>query len=558
MKKIMDNRGITIPLVLIVLVLASIFGFSSLFVMNTQTRFNIVDYASKKALEYAEAGYNKYLWHLNDQPDFYIVDKAKSNDDKSKIEGKDMPFQDGFYRLEITKPEDTDRFVTIKSTGWTNNNPDIRRTIEAKVRKKQFVHHVYVSNSDGDSIWWTIGDESHGPYHTNGDLLIEKKPIFYDTVSYSGKCYRNNGYNWRGYIVKKELITDEDKKNNTEYYYPDFKVKTPQQPQKVDKLEFPKTNEDLRKWAEKDNMVFYGRTCIHLEGENIKIRNGKDSAITYSLSSIKNKVIYIDKAEGGGTGKFDLKSGNIFISGELKGVLTIAAANNIYITYSDPTNWYDYDSNNMKDKNKKPNQPPELYKWSNNNTYGYPEKGGIKYKNTTFTASYKPTGKDYWIREANGKDMLGLVANNDILILHYGWPKMPVSSDGGYPYWNFGWEWNPSEKKWEPSFRYYGIYDVAPNNVTIHAALFAVNGGFGYEFYNDDYSYYYTKKGDIILWGNITQKTRLAVGFIDTSGYNKKYSHDPRMFYDYPPHILEPVNVGWEIHDWKEIQVTEE
>ena len=44
-----------------------------------------------------------------------------------------------------------------------------------------------------------------------------------------------------------------------------------------------------------------------------------------------------------------------------------------------------------------------------------------------------------------------------------------------------------------------------------------------------------------------------AVGIINTSGYNKRYAHDPRMFYDYPPHILELINVGWEIHDWKEV-----
>lgn len=553
MNRVFNNKGVTIPVVLVVLLISTILGFASMNMITSQTKFNIIDDSSKKAIEYAEAGYNQYLWHLNDDVNFY---STKLSDD---MQGVDISFQDGYYRLQVTKPSDTDRFITIKSTGWTKSNPDIKRTIEAKIRKKQFVHHVYVSNNEGNNIWWTSGDESHGPYHTNGDLLIEKKPIFYDTVSYSGKCYKNNG-NYK----KKELITDEDKKTPTTYYYPDYKVKIPQQPEKVDKLEFPEDNKSLKTWAQKDNMYFTGRTCIFLDGENIKIRNKKDSNVTtISISSIKNKVIYVDAVDGS-TGKFDINAGNIFISGELKGVLTIAAANDIYITYGDPTNWYDYDQSNMKNANNEPNQPPESYKWSNNNYYSYPEKGGIKYKNTTFTASYKPNGEDFWIREANGKDMLGLVANNNIFILHYGWPKMPVSSDGGYPYWNFKWEWNPSEKQWVPSSKNNGMYDVAPKNIILHSALFAVNGGFGYEKYNfyDSTDRHgnpiYTKKGDIILWGNVTQKIRLAVGLIDTSGYNKKYAHDPRMFYDYPPHILEPVNVGWEIHDWKETKPTEE
>lgn len=529
MNKIGNNKGISIPLVLIVALVTIIFGFTSLRMINSEARFNIIDDSNKKAIEYAEAGYNKYLWHLNDDVNYYSTQASID------IQNVPIPFQDGYYKLEVTKPSDTDRFITIRSTGWTKTNPDIKRTIEAKIRKKQFVHHVYVSDDEGNNIWWTTGDESHGPYHTNGDLRIQKKPVFYDTVTYSKTLYKGTGYN------------------------PDFKVKSPAQPAKVDTLDFPLTNADLKNWAAKDNMVFEGRTCIYLDGENIKIRNGRDKVSdikNINISSIKNKVIYVDKAAGGGTDKFDLRSGNVFISGELKGVLTIAASNNIYITYADPTNWYDYDISNMTDKNNKPNQPPKSFRWSNNTSYNYPENGGIKYKTTTFTASYKPAGKDHWIREANGKDMLGLVANNDILILHYGWPKMPISSDGGYAYWSFEWKWKSSgspKNLWVPSSTDNGMYDVAPKDVTIHSALFAVNGGFGYELYEDNYSTSDTRKGDITLWGNITQKVRKAVGLIDTTGYNKKYSHDPRMFYDYPPHILEPTNVGWEIHEWKEI-----
>ena len=51
-------------------------------------------------------------------------------------------------------------------------------------------------------------------------------------------------------------------------------------------------------------MVFTGRTCIFLDGENVKIRNknaSKDGNFTKSISSIKNKVIMlitVDAAQG--------------------------------------------------------------------------------------------------------------------------------------------------------------------------------------------------------------------------------------------------------------------
>ncbi len=509
-------------MVLIALVITTIFGVVLLFMTNTQTKLNSLDKQSKISFEYAESGYNKYLWHLNDDPEFYLTQDSKD------MMNKDIEFQNGFYRLEVERPDDEDRFVVIKSTGWTKENPDIKRTIIAKIRKKQFVHHVYVSDSDGDNIWWTKGDESLGPLHTNKDIRIQQNPIFYDTVSYSGQLKKGTNYS------------------------PDFKVKNPLQPEKTNTLDFPNHNKDLKTWAEKDNMVFKGRTCIYLDGKNIKIRNGNDSVDkikTISISSIKNKVIYVEKDQGGGTGKFDIKAGNIFISGELEGELTIGAENNVYITYDDPTNWYDYDNDNMNNFSKKPNQPPQSFKWSDGKWRDYPEKGGIRYSKTTFSLS---NGK--MTRSANGDDMLGLIANNEILILHYGWPKRALRSDLSDNYWNFKWRldssWFGWNKEWvKESYE----YDFAPQDITIHAALFSINSGFGFESYNRG-----NPRGEIKIWGNITQRERLPVGSIGSNGsvihgYNKEYIHDPRMLYNYPPHIIEPTNVGWEIHEWKEV-----
>lgn len=92
-----------------------------------------------------------------------------------------------------------------------------------------------------------------------------------------------------------------------------------------------------------------------------------------------------------------------------------------------------------------------------------------------------------------------------------------------------------------------GIISITVLSISIQADVFSVNNGFGFENYDKG-----SRKGDITLWGNITQRKRLAVGTIGSTGYSERYVHDPRMFYDYPPHILEPTNVGWEIHEWKE------
>lgn len=530
MKRIFNNKGMVMPLVLFIFTIAFLFGATSLHVTSSQTLFNKIDDTKKDSYEYAEAGYNKYMWHLNDDVSFYSSVMSDSMLETTELEDgylvyKPEKYLNGYYKLRVRKPSSGDRFITIESTGWNESNPGIKTTILAKVRKKQFVHQVYVSDDEGSNIWWTTGDESIGPFHTNGFLRIDGRPTFFDTVS----------------------IQDSSKYITKSGARPDFKVKDPEQPEQSGPLIFPSTNSELSAWAEKDKMVFYGRTCIFLEGDKIKVRNGSDSKEQikyYNVNDLKYKVIYVEQASGSGSlGKFDLKPGNLFISGELEGQLTIGAANNIYITHDDPTNWYDYNNADFYDSSTTPPQPPNSYYWNGRNN-PYPEKGGITYKNTTFNIS-----SDKVERTAKGKDMVGLIANNDILVLHYGWPKMP---DGYGNYWDFQWRkktsWFGRFIEWERSNTNKNTYDVGPRTVNIEAALFSVGGGFGYEDYNSG-----PRKGNIELWGNITQKERLPVGTINSTGYNKIYRHDPRMFYDYPPRILEPANAGWEIHEWKVI-----
>lgn len=528
MKKHYKNeKGIVLPIVVIVFSIMLILGFSLMNTTDSETKINKRDEESKRALQYAEAGYNAYLWHLNDDVNFYSIEPEKLDKDTRKlVNGEAIEFKGGFYKVKVEKPSDTDRYVKITSTGWTKSNLSNKRTIVAKIRKKQFVHQVYVSENDGSNIWWTSGDECHGPYHTNGVLRVQKTPKFYDTVTYSGG------------------IDDQVRTSNKEHVY------LAGEPKKVEKLGFPKNNEDLKKWAEKDNMVFNGRTCIYLDGDNVKIRNGNSKGIkSYSISqNIKNCVIYVEGNQKNEYrnfyDKFDLNAANVFVSGTLNGKLTIAAENNIYITAIDPTIW----------------DMPEYF-----------TDKGIEYYGTKFNGKKDGTGtgseemsaldseKNIYTRYAlkknggDGKDMLGLVANNDVMIMHYGWFKYKNENDlddESYQYdwvkehYLFWYRWVKVPKK----------IDVAPKDIIIDSAIFAVNGGFGFEDYDIGGS-----KGHIVLWGNITQNKRKEVGTFNSNngenitGYKKKYAHDPRMFYDYPPHILEPTNVGWEVIEWKEI-----
>ncbi len=558
MKKYWNQVGSVTPMLLLVFIIMLILGGAGILITQNQLKMNTYYVAEEKALQYAEAGFNNYLWHLNDDVNFY------SRQESEIMQKEPQPFQDGYYLLKVTKPSDSERYVTIRSTGWVAASPDIKRTIEVKIRKKQFVHQVYVSESEGKNIVWATGDEVHGPYHTNGIFRVSGGPIFYDIVT----------------ITSKENYKPDRDAN------PVYKMGPPQP---IGPLAFPKTNSKLKDWAEIDNAVYTGRTCIYLRDDQIKIRKRDGEVEVRKIPA--NKVIYVDGEEKPGD-KWGLNTANVFISGTLSGELTIAAQNNIYIMHDNPTEWYeDQGYSDGYSGSESPPQPPRRFNHPyKSSTQSYPYQGGIFYKDTTFGDPEHPSIYDeelgIYVRQAEGPDMLGLVANHNIWISHYGWPKNP--KDGGKLYWDYYWEWEKREIRnfWGQFIRdesgwykkqqietlplynengqiirdrwgrvlyqnYNTTYDMAPENVNIHAAVFAVQGGFGYEDY-----YYGPKKGDIVLWGNLTQYKRLAVGFVATTGYTKKYAHDRRMFYDYPPHILEPINVGWEIRDWREVSTS--
>lgn len=116
------------------------------------------------------------------------------------------------------------------------------------------------------------------------------------------------------------------------------------------------------------------------------------------------------------------------------------------------------------------------------------------------------------------RDMLGLIADNYVYIEH---------------------------------FR--GRRDVAPFNIEVNAAIFALNHSFGFESYRTG-----PAKGTLTIRGPIVQRYRGPVGTFSwggarLSGYTKNYHFDPRMTYQEPPHFLEPANAGFELDSWEEV-----
>lgn len=458
-----DKRGMLLTTAVILIAAVAVIVTGVFFLTNQQMATGLDHANGEEALYYAESGINRYLWFLNEDSNFYLTTEGIA------MTTVPISFEGGFYQLSIVAPVagDPKPKVVIRSTGWAATDPSRKRTIETAATKRAFVQNVFCTDVEktslnGSIVWWITGDVVNGPFHTNGNINIDGNPVFNGLVTYAGEM------------------------NPTPGSHP---VYTGGGPTPVTKLDFPSTNTDLALWADRGGYKYQGRTSIYLQGSTITTLNSIRGLEVRSLPS--NGVIYVDGTQGG---QWDTATGNVFVSGTLDGRLTIAAANDIYITNKNPTEMH-YDSAAVT--------------------------GGIKYTNTTLSGAN------------TSNDMLGLVAEGYVRILHYDW--------FGDTWWD-RWDWS-SERN-----------NVAPTNITIYAAIFATNNSFEFDRHDEG-----TAKGTINFFGSITQKYRGAVGTFYSgssqraTGYSKNYWHDPRMAYLSPPHFLEPLNAGWVLSGWHEI-----
>lgn len=488
-----NQKGIVLPLVLILFIPISILAYSALAINSSQTHFNARYQSGVGALHYAEAGIHHYLWALNKNAAFPRLNE-------------EIPFEEGKYLVTVL--EQGNGYVKIRSTGWTDKDPNLKKTVTAVLGQRTFTRYTYFSVDDPSDICWTSSDKVFGPYHTNGNLVIDGSPVFYGRVTYSGRIHFYYGV-WKGGSSDPNFNGPYPVNGSSPRFKKGISWATP--------LEVPPSNSELKTRAQNGGYYYTGRTSIRLNADGtVTIRNPNvngGNAQTRTLPA--NGVIYVDGASGNTSQKFSTNLGNAFVSGTLKGKLTIGAANEIYITGYDPTDY------NFSSARSKPTGG------------GSGGNGGVIYASTSFAPVYE--NGELTGYKASGNDMLGLIANNNVWILCKGWFDNP----------------NPSLSNPQA--------DVAPNNANVYGAIFALNGSFGFEKYYPEAGNYWHdihRKNTIYQRGALIQKVRGAVGQNSGStwwGYqSKNYAYDERMTYEAPPHFIEPSNRGWEIISWEE------
>ena len=129
-----------------------------------------------QALHIAEAGVNYYRWHLaHNSNDFF--DGTGSDPDAVAPNGPyDHTYQSpggevlGTFRLEITEPEIGSTIATIRSTGWTDRFPNIKKIVEVQYGIPSLAQYSFLTNADA---WFGDTEGLQGPMHSNGGVRMD-------------------------------------------------------------------------------------------------------------------------------------------------------------------------------------------------------------------------------------------------------------------------------------------------------------------------------------------------------------------------------------------------
>ena len=159
------NVGTITPGLLVISSAFIVVIYAILFVLGIQLDFSHRQVSSEQALNIAEAGINYYRWVLIKNPnDFQDGTGAPGlyEHDYQDPQGEVI----GRYRLEITPP-DTNDIATIRSTGWTLQYPNVRRTIIAQYGKVALSSYAFVVNTN---LWFGNSITVHGKVHSNGGI----------------------------------------------------------------------------------------------------------------------------------------------------------------------------------------------------------------------------------------------------------------------------------------------------------------------------------------------------------------------------------------------------
>jgi len=533
-----DEAGLAMIIVVMVVMLMTLIPLAIFSQAVEQLPLARHDQDHESALSAAEAGVDDYLNHLAQNSNYWTYNPGNPPPDGNqafntwiKLSGPSTNGECFRYDVDTTSTAATGIvYLTASGKKLTNSTlgctaAGVIRTVSLGLRRQGFLDYLWLTdyeitdpaltgasttackvhawqynnstgsygpdlnaNPDCSIVYWTSLAALNGPVHSNDGLYVCGSPSFLgNTDTYYNSPTSNNQANALKFGGGGTVLNPLSCANA-----PIYGVSSPAQPAAGALLAFPPANTSIRNQADGvlggQGCLYTGPTTITLNADGTmnvtspatKSTNGgctpKGAGFANEIGLPKNGVIYVQNVPAGADPNHSACSGNacfgdVNVSGTLNGQLTIASMDDIDIT--------------------------------DNLTYHqYP----------------------------GGSDVLGLVADNDVAVVH-------------------------------------AANATVQDDLTIDAAIMSLN----HSFYVQNWatgtnaacsgSHPCAVPGvhSLIVNGVITQEFRGPVGTFSgtppvlASGYNKLYSYDSRLKYLSPPYFLNPTQSAWERISYAEL-----
>lgn len=200
------QKGSALAFMLVIMAAILIILVSILQYISSQTKYGFYNYSKEESLQIAESGINFYKWYLSkemetrttpqDVQDFWENDNPIGTEHDCDEVGAHIVDYDsggirGKYCIEVTPPEEWSTIFTVRSIGWTDNNPNVKRTIQARFRRPSWSEYMIVGNQQ-----FVLNDETvaHGRIHSN-------EGVHFNGVAYNIVSSEQNTYYYTGGLL---------------------------------------------------------------------------------------------------------------------------------------------------------------------------------------------------------------------------------------------------------------------------------------------------------------------------------------------------------------------
>lgn len=160
------NNGSILAYILVIMFIVSIILTSMIGYIVSQLKFSFNRVYRAEAFQIAESGVNYYRWYLAHQTSGKTAQQLQDFWSNGHPLGVGTPYETdyaglGKYKLEVTAPRVGSTIVVVKSTGWTDKDPNTKRIVQVRFRRPSWSEYTFLSNDfinfgDDAEVWGKV------------------------------------------------------------------------------------------------------------------------------------------------------------------------------------------------------------------------------------------------------------------------------------------------------------------------------------------------------------------------------------------------------------------